>query len=186
MSQFVATIEFFSLAVSVRPPPSRQLVKDSILMSRSALLAVANPPPRTPQCERCAARRAAGDDACLLSRHDVTAIVASLRLVVAGDNNEEVEFEEEEGCGVCETMAAVKMIGEGKLAGEGELREAFYVFDREEDGYVSAAELWNVLRMLGMEGARYGDCVRMIATYDADSDGLISFLEFQATMENAA
>uniref|UniRef100_A0A0D9W0M3 EF-hand domain-containing protein n=1 Tax=Leersia perrieri TaxID=77586 RepID=A0A0D9W0M3_9ORYZ len=190
MWQFVATIEYLSLAVSVSSLLIRfvlhPLVKDAILMSRSALLsllahdniAITSPPARTPQCDRCAARRAAGD-ACLLSRHDVAAVVASLRLVVAGDNNEEV---------VCETMTAVEeVIGEGKLAGEGELREAFYVFDRDEDGYVSAAELWNVLRRLGMEeGARYGDCVRMIAAYDGDGDGLISFHEFRAMMENTA
>uniref|UniRef100_J3LU33 EF-hand domain-containing protein n=1 Tax=Oryza brachyantha TaxID=4533 RepID=J3LU33_ORYBR len=82
---------------------------------------------------------------------------------------------------------AMAMLTEKKVAGEGELRDAFGVFDRDGDGYVSAGELRAVLRRLGMEeGARHGDCARMIAAYDGDGDGRISFREFRAMMENAA
>ncbi|KAF0910956.1 hypothetical protein E2562_005347 [Oryza meyeriana var. granulata] len=213
MSQFVATVEYCSLAVSVSSLLIRfvlhPLVKDAILMSRAgvssvscalvALLAhddtalvaddhrnvVVQPPPRRRQCERCARRDGSGAG---LSRHDVAAVVASLGLVAGKEEGEEEEEEDEdeEACGECEAVAAMEELTERKVAGEGELREAFYVFDRDEDGYVSAAELWNVLRRLGMEeGARYGDCVRMIAAYDGDGDGKISFQEFRAMMENA-
>ncbi|EAY92309.1 hypothetical protein OsI_14032 [Oryza sativa Indica Group] len=108
-----------------------------------------------------------------LSRHDVAVVVASLGLVGAAD-------EDDEACGACEAVAAVEELAESKVAGEGELREAFRVFDRDGDGYVSAAEL----RRLGMEeGARHGDCVRMIAAHDGDGDGdgRISFQEFTRT-----
>uniref|UniRef100_A0A0E0GVH6 EF-hand domain-containing protein n=1 Tax=Oryza nivara TaxID=4536 RepID=A0A0E0GVH6_ORYNI len=92
-----------------------------------------------------------------------------------------------EPCGACEEVAE---LAESKMAGEGELRPAGgvpRVFDRDGDGYVSAAELRSVLRRLGMEeGARHGDCVRMIAAHDGDGDGRISFQEFRAMMENAA
>ncbi|KAG8098739.1 hypothetical protein GUJ93_ZPchr0013g37032 [Zizania palustris] len=134
--------------------------------------------PARRQCERCAG---------LLSRHDVAAVMARLGLV-AGDNEEEDDDDEEEeqACGGCEAAAAVEELRESKVAGEGELREAFYVFDRDEDGYITAAELWNVLRRLRMEeGARYGDCERMIAAHDGDGDGRVSFREFRAMMENA-
>ncbi|XP_040378544.1 calmodulin-like protein 2 [Oryza brachyantha] len=202
MSQLVATIEYCGLAVSVSSLLIRfvlhPLVKDAILMSRaalrsascailgllahddSALVAAVQPPtPMRRQCERCA--RGGG-----LSRHDVAAVVASLGLVTGEEEEEEDEEGGEGACGACEAAAAVEALTEGKVAGEGELREAFYVFDRDEDGYVGAAELWNVLRRLGMaEGARYGDCVRMIAAYDGDGDGRISFPEFRAMMENA-
>ncbi|EEC76405.1 hypothetical protein OsI_14049 [Oryza sativa Indica Group] len=106
-------------------------------------------------------------------------------MVAAGEDDDDDDGDDDEACRACEAVAAVEEMTEGKVAGDSELREAFYVFDRDEDGYVSAAELWNVLRRLGMEeGARYGDCVRMIAAYDGDGDGRISFQEFRAMMEN--
>jgi Ca2+-binding EF-hand superfamily protein len=81
---------------------------------------------------------------------------------------------------------AVDDLLESKVASEAELREAFYVFDRDEDGFVGAGELWNVMRRLGMpEGAAQEDCRRMIAAHDGDGDGRISFPEFRAMMENA-
>jgi hypothetical protein len=135
-------------------------------------------PPRLRCCERCAA-------APWLSRHDVAAVVASLGLVAADEDDEEGDHQEP--CGACEEVAE---LAESKMAGEGELRPAGgvpRVFDRDGDGYVSAAELRSVLRRLGMEeGARHGDCVRMIAAHDGDGDGRISFQEFRAMMENAA
>jgi Ca2+-binding EF-hand superfamily protein len=77
-----------------------------------------------------------------------------------------------------------------KEAGEAELREAFGVFDRDGDGYVSAAELWGVLRRLGMvEGARYEDCAAMVAAAAARhgdaGGGRVGFREFRAMMEHA-
>uniref|UniRef100_A0A0E0P305 EF-hand domain-containing protein n=1 Tax=Oryza rufipogon TaxID=4529 RepID=A0A0E0P305_ORYRU len=147
-------------------------------------------PPRLRCCERCADRIRGGEDddaaaAARLSRHDVAVVVASLGLVAADEDDEEGDHQEP--CGACEEVAE---LAESKMAGEGELRPAGgvpRVFDRDGDGYVSAAELRSVLRRLGMEeGARHGDCVRMIAAHDGDGDGRISFQEFRAMMENAA
>ncbi|CAN6297300.1 unnamed protein product [Urochloa humidicola] len=127
-------------------------------------------------CERCAGRGA--------SRSDVAAVMESLRLV-SGDDDGEV-------CGGGERCAAmwaeVDELLESKVASEAELREAFYVFDRDEDGFVGAGELWNVLRRLGMMAggaAQLEDCRRMIAAHDGDGDDRISFREFRAMMENA-
>jgi Ca2+-binding EF-hand superfamily protein len=67
-----------------------------------------------------------------------------------------------------------------------ELKEAFYVFDRNEDGFITAFELWSVLRRLRMkEGMLYEDCEEMIRVYDKDGDGRISFGEFKDMMEQA-
>ncbi|KAF6998015.1 hypothetical protein CFC21_014174 [Triticum aestivum] len=86
----------------------------------------------------------------------------------------------------CEVIGVVNEFMDGKQASESELEEAFYVFDRNEDGFICAGELWNVMRRLGWkEGAMYEDCVRMIRTFDEDGDGKINFLEFRRMMENA-
>ncbi|KAJ1293022.1 hypothetical protein BS78_01G036200 [Paspalum vaginatum] len=130
-------------------------------------------------CERCA------------SRPDVAAVMASLRLdypvPLGGGDDKDDDDDEAWCCGGCAEMAAVEELLERKVASEAELREAFYVFDRDEDGFVGAEELWNVMRRLGFaEGATREGCRRMIAAHDADADGRISFPEFRAMMESAA
>ncbi|KAJ4761688.1 Calcium-binding EF-hand family protein [Rhynchospora pubera] len=73
---------------------------------------------------------------------------------------------------------------EDKHASLVELKEAFYVFDRDEDGFITPFELWSVLRRLGLkEGMRYEDCEEMIRVHDKDDDGRISFSEFKSMME---
>jgi hypothetical protein len=159
-------------------------------------VAVAPPPPprrsrSRHRCERCASS----------SWPDVVAAVtASLRLddddddMECSNSSSSDENEEEDtaaACGGCAAMAAVEDLLERKEATEQELREAFYVFDRDDDGFVGAGELWNVLRRLGMQlpdgaAAREDCCARMIAAHDGDGDGRISFPEFRAMMEHAA
>ncbi|KAG2534317.1 probable calcium-binding protein CML21 [Panicum virgatum] len=135
---------------------------------------VVAPDPR--HCERCARSRGA-------SRRDVAAVMERLGLLSPGGGGAD---DAGAACGGCEAAWAVDDLLETKVASEAELREAFYVFDRDEDGFVGAGELWNVMRRLGMpEGARPEDCRRMIAAHDADGDGRISFREFRAMMENA-
>jgi hypothetical protein len=143
------------------------------------------PAPR--HCGRCARRGAA------LS--DVAAVVASLGLSVRDDDDgffacgaDQAGSSQQASCGGCAAMAVVDdLLTESKVASEAELREAFYVFDRDEDGFVTPDELWSVMRRLGMlAGIEYGDCRRMVAAHDGDGDGRISFREFRAMMEGAA
>lgn len=75
---------------------------------------------------------------------------------------------------------------DNKNASLKELKEAFYVFDRNEDGFITAFELWSVLRRLGLkEGMKYEDCEEMIRVYDKNGDGRICFNEFKNMMEQA-
>ncbi|KAG8098738.1 hypothetical protein GUJ93_ZPchr0013g35543 [Zizania palustris] len=192
----VVSVSSLLIMLVVRP-----LVKSAILMSRGArsvshalvsllldrciaeaVVAVDAHQPRRRQCERCAGRRGGGEDGARQSRHDVAVVMESLGLVGV----EEDEEGEQTYCDRCEAASAVEELTESKVAGEDELREAFYVFDRDENGYITAAELRNVLRRLGMEeGGRYGDCERMIAAHDGDGDGRVSFREFRTMMDNA-
>ncbi|KAM0927926.1 hypothetical protein ACQ4PT_002161 [Festuca glaucescens] len=163
------------------------LAKNAILMGRSILYllggngdasVVADAPRR--HCEQCAAR--SGDDGARLSGTDAAAVTASLGMPLSSSTLV---------CGGCEAMGVVEEVAWGsKEAGEVELREAFGVFDRDGNGYVSAAELWGVLRRLGMaEGARYEDCAAMVAAAAARhgdaGGGRVGFREFRAMMEHA-
>ncbi|OEL17569.1 hypothetical protein BAE44_0021412 [Dichanthelium oligosanthes] len=70
---------------------------------------------------------------------------------------------------------------------ERDLREAFNVFDGNQDGLISAEELGTVLGSLGLRRAGAGrpavaDCHDMIRLMDSDSDGMVSFEEFKRVM----
>ncbi|XP_010922884.1 probable calcium-binding protein CML46 [Elaeis guineensis] len=88
-------------------------------------------------------------------------------------------------CKECGLMEGIHKLLEEKEASLEELEEAFYVFDRNEDGFISPKELWSVLRRLGLEGMSLGDCERMIAVFDEDGDGRINFREFKSLLEGA-
>jgi hypothetical protein len=161
-----------------------RLAKNAIHTGRSILALLARDDGKTsvpagtprPHCQQCAARNGPR-----LSGSDAAAVTASLGMPLSPSTL---------ACGGCEAMEAVEEVAwESKEAGEAELREAFGVFDRDGDGYVSAAELWGVLRRLGMaEGARYEDCATMVAAAAArhgDAGGRVGFRTFRAMMENA-
>lgn len=64
---------------------------------------------------------------------------------------------------------------------EEELKEAFKVFDREDKGYIEAAELRHVLICLG-ETLTIEEADDMIKEVDADNDGRVSFSDFVRMM----
>lgn len=67
---------------------------------------------------------------------------------------------------------------------EEDMREAFDVFDRDRDGFISVDELKYVLGSLGLkQGGGVEDCKKMIMKVDADGDGLVDFKEFQMMMK---
>lgn len=71
-------------------------------------------------------------------------------------------------------------------AGDEELWEAFNVFDKDKDGFISPAELQTVLCGLGFRKALEMDaCIEMIKGFDQDGDGQVDFREFK-TMLNSA
>ncbi|XP_027332664.1 calmodulin-like protein 7 [Abrus precatorius] len=78
---------------------------------------------------------------------------------------------------------------EGDIGKEGEdevnLKEAFDVFDKDNDGLISVEELALVLTSLGLrEGKRIEECKEMIKKVDMDGDGMVNFNEFKRMMMN--
>ncbi|GLJ13284.1 hypothetical protein SUGI_0209600 [Cryptomeria japonica] len=71
---------------------------------------------------------------------------------------------------------------DGELENESkDLIEAFRVFDRNEDGYISSTELQQVLSLLGLI-AQGQNCQNMICRFDSDCNGLLDFMEFKNMM----
>ncbi|XP_006659826.2 probable calcium-binding protein CML32 [Oryza brachyantha] len=67
---------------------------------------------------------------------------------------------------------------------EEEMREAFKVFDVDGDGFISASELQEVLKKLGLPEAGSLATVReMICNVDRNSDGRVDFGEFKCMMQ---
>ncbi|XP_047157387.1 calmodulin-like protein 3 [Vigna umbellata] len=63
------------------------------------------------------------------------------------------------------------------------LKEAFDVFDKDNDGVISVEELALVLTSLGLkEGKKSEECREMIKKVDMDGDGMVNFKEFKRMM----
>ena len=60
---------------------------------------------------------------------------------------------------------------------EEEIRQAFKVFDKDGNGYISAAELRHVMATLGEKLTDY-EVDQMIREADVDGDGQLSYEEF--------
>jgi calmodulin len=72
----------------------------------------------------------------------------------------------------------VEPITEKKIA---ELREAFEIFDRDQDGYITIKELAEIMRNLGNPPTE-GEIQDMIAEVDIDGNGNINFQEYISLM----
>ncbi|KAK7245425.1 hypothetical protein RIF29_40271 [Crotalaria pallida] len=87
------------------------------------------------------------------------------------DGNESIDFEE-----------FLDIMGRKMKENEAEeLKEAFKVFDRDQDGYISANELKHVMMNLG-ERLTDEEAEQMIREADLDGDGQVSFEEFAVVM----
>lgn len=72
----------------------------------------------------------------------------------------------------------VEPITEKKIS---ELREAFEIFDRDQDGYITIKELADIMRNLGNPPTE-GEIQDMINEVDIDGNGNINFQEYISLM----
>lgn len=71
-----------------------------------------------------------------------------------------------------------------KEASLDEIKDAFDVFDDNNDGFIDAIELQKVVRALGLnENSEMENCKRMISVFDENGDGRIDFEEFVNLMD---
>lgn len=78
-----------------------------------------------------------------------------------------------------ETQSTLKMLQESDLT------EAFKVFDKDGDGFISAQELQVVLGKLGFpEGREISEVEQMISSVDINKDGRVDFPEFKNMMQS--
>ncbi|GAB2220094.1 hypothetical protein Droror1_Dr00007737 [Drosera rotundifolia] len=68
---------------------------------------------------------------------------------------------------------------------EEELKEAFQVFDKDQNGYISSNELRQVMIYLG-EKLTAEEAEQMIKEADSDGDGLVNYDDFVKMMTTAA
>ncbi|KAI3726878.1 hypothetical protein L1987_66684 [Smallanthus sonchifolius] len=82
---------------------------------------------------------------------------------------------------VLEEMASLFVDDEPSLD---EVKQAFRVFDKNNDGYIDAKELQDALSDMGFLHISKSDCGRMIDGYDDDKDGKIGFRDFLKIVED--
>ncbi|KAL4600225.1 hypothetical protein ACB092_11G183000 [Castanea dentata] len=66
-----------------------------------------------------------------------------------------------------------------------EVKEAFDIFDENNDGFIDAGELGRVLCLLGLMEPLEVECQRMIRVFDDNGDGRIDFKEFVKLVEHS-
>lgn len=76
------------------------------------------------------------------------------------------------------------MVEDEDEVGEEDMKEAFNVFDRNGDGFITVDELKAVLSSLGLkQGKTLEECRKMIIQVDVDGDGRVNYKEFRQMMK---
>lgn len=125
------------------------------------------------------------DDDLVLTADEIGVVVR--RLGMPPPSKKEEEGELSNGTVAEGVMNVIDELLEKKNASLEELRQAFRVFDANEDGAISPSELWCVMRRLGLqEGLKLSACEAMIRAFDEDGDGTINLKEFTSMMEKSS
>ncbi|KAF4398790.1 probable calcium-binding protein CML15 [Cannabis sativa] len=124
---------------------------------------------------------------------ELAALLRSLGLKPSGDQihtllsnvdsngNGAIEFEEL----VSAIMPDDDHLSDEILVNQDQLMEVFRSFDRDGNGYITAAELAGAMAKMG-QPLTYKELTEMIREADVDGDGVISFNEFATVMARSA
>uniref|UniRef100_A0ACD5T6X9 Uncharacterized protein n=1 Tax=Avena sativa TaxID=4498 RepID=A0ACD5T6X9_AVESA len=104
----------------------------------------------------------------------------ALLLAIDADGSGTVEFDE-----LAAAIAPVLTAHAPRLVDQAQLLEVFQAFDRDGNGYISAAELARSMAKLG-QPLTFDELRRMMSDADVDGDGVISFREFAGVMARSA
>ncbi|KAL5702171.1 hypothetical protein ACHQM5_027418 [Ranunculus cassubicifolius] len=129
---------------------------------------------------------------CLFSKDGNTAITSSeLETVIRslGENPTKAEIQQmiseadPNGNGTIEFDDFLRLIARKmkEVDADEELKEAFRVFDKDQDGYISASELREVMMELG-EVLTDEEVQQMVREADLDGDGYVNYEEFVRMM----
>ncbi|KAJ8460469.1 hypothetical protein OPV22_033395 [Ensete ventricosum] len=121
---------------------------------------------------------------------ELAALLRSLGLKPTGDQihallsgmdanrNGSIEFDEL-------AVALAPIMNEQALLNQEQLLDVFRSFDRDGNGYISAAELARSMARMG-QPLTFCELTEMMRQADTDGDGVISFTEFAAVMAKSA
>ncbi|WOL18411.1 hypothetical protein Cni_G27206 [Canna indica] len=125
-----------------------------------------------------------------LTHLELAALLRSLGLKPTGDQihallanmdangNGSIEFDEL-------VVALAPVMTDQALVNQEQLLEVFRSFDRDGNGYISAAELARSMSRMG-QPLSFVELTEMMRQADTDGDGVISFEEFAAIMAKSA
>ncbi|XP_030473559.1 probable calcium-binding protein CML45 [Syzygium oleosum] len=114
-----------------------------------------------------------------LSRGEVKMVMKRLGIFGVADDPGDEKLQERIGA-----TEIARVFEEDEVSLE-EVKEAFYVFDGNCDGFVDARELSDVLRALGFVDLSERDCGDLIKAFDENGDGLIDFREFTKLVQRS-
>lgn len=77
-----------------------------------------------------------------------------------------------------------KYCSSGTDNAQGELRQAFDMYDINRNGLISSSELYQILTKIGHKCTEQ-ECVKMITSVDSDGDGFVNYVEFKTMMSRA-
>nr|CAD7588663.1 unnamed protein product [Timema genevievae] len=111
----------------------------------------------------------------MLGHHVDDQIIKDIILEVDADGSGELEFDE------FVTLAGRFLIEEDAEAMQQELKEAFRLYDKEGDGYITTAVLREILKELDDKLTKE-ELDMMIEEIDTDGSGTVDFDEFMEVM----
>ena len=124
-----------------------------------------------------------------ISEEELVAVLKSLgsdtskdevkRIMSEIDTDSDGSISIDEFVGFCKGIA-----GESEGDGIDDLREAFKLYDLNNNGLISATELQQILSRLG-ESYTVENCANMIKSADTDGDGCVDFEEFKKMMSRS-